>query len=216
MNVNHERYISTLTFDRLTPLYDPLVRWILRENAFNWRLLEQGRVEKGQRVLDVGCRTATLAMLIKKARPGAEVIGIDGDRNAIAIAKENVRKAGLDIPLFDAGILDLPCRDGYFDRIFTGMLFHHLATKDKILAAAEMHRVLKPGGELHVADFGRPQNALMAFIARMTRNFEEMDDNIQGLLPHVVCAAGFEHIETTAELTTMFGTIALLRARKPV
>jgi hypothetical protein len=47
------------------------------------------------------------------------------------------------------------------------------------------------------------------------RHFEEADDNIQGLLPHVVYAADFEHIETTTDFMTIFGTISLLRANKP-
>jgi ubiquinone/menaquinone biosynthesis C-methylase UbiE len=187
----------------------------MRETSINSRLVEQGRIENGQRVLDLGCGTATLSILIKKAQPGADVIGIDGNRKIIEVAEAETRKQGVNIPLFDAMVFDLPCRDNYFDRVFASMLFHHLATKDKILAAKEMCRILKPGGELHVADFGTPQNSLMAFISRIMLHFEEVDDNIQGLLPHVVYAADFEHIETTTELMTIFGTISLLRAKKP-
>ena len=121
-------------------------------------------------MLDHGCGTAALAILIKKAQPGADVIGIDGDRKSLDAALAKTRKQGVNIPLFDAMVFDLPCRDNYFDRVFAGMLFHHLTTKDKILAAEEMYRIPKPGGELHVADFGRPQNALMAYIARIMRH----------------------------------------------
>lgn len=82
--------------DRLTSLYDPAMRWLLRESVVKNRLVEQGNVEKGQRVLDLGCGTATLAIIIKKARPGADVIGIDGDRNILRIAEAKTRKQGLD------------------------------------------------------------------------------------------------------------------------
>jgi len=143
------------------------------------------------------------------------VIGIDEDREKIEIAEGKTRAQGVSIPLFDAKVFDIPCRDNYFDQVFASMLFHHLPTKDKIRAAEEMYRILKPGGELHVADFGKPRNSLMTLIARIMRNFEEMDDNIQGLLPHIVYAANFEHIETT-ELMTIFGTVSLFRAKKPL
>ena len=211
----HRAYIPAFSNEGITFGCDPLVKWLIREPAINNRLVEQGRIENGQRVLDLGCGTATLSILIKKAQPGADVIGIDGNRKILEVAETKTRKQGVNIPLFDAMVLDLPCRDNYFDRVFTSMLFHHLAMKDKILAAKEMYRILKPGGELHVADFGMPQNSLMAFISRIMRHFEETDDNIQGLLPHVVYAADFEHIETTTEFMTIFGTISLLRAKKP-
>lgn len=215
MSKTHSTYIPSFSNEEITFGYDPPVKWFLRETAINNRLLEQARIEKGQRVLDLGCGTGALAMMIKKAQSGADVIGIDGDRKNLEIAEIKARKQGVNIPLFDAVVFDLPCRDNYFDRVFASMLFHHLTTKDKILTAKEMYRILKPGGELHVADFGMPRNALMACIGRITRRFEGMDDNIQGLLPHVVYAADFKQIETTMELVTILGTISLLRAKKP-
>jgi ubiquinone/menaquinone biosynthesis C-methylase UbiE len=215
MNTTHSTYIPAFSNEGITCGCDPLVKWLIREPAINNCLVEQGRIENGQRVLDLGCGTATLSILIKKARPGADVIGIDGNRKILDVAKAQTRKQGVNIPLFDAMVLDLPCPDNYFDRVFASMFFHHLTTKDKILAAKEMYRILKPGGELRVADFGRPQNAVMAFIARIMVHFEEADDNIQGLLPHVIYAADFEHIETTTDFMTIFGTISLLRASKP-
>ena len=211
----HRAYIPAFSNEGITFGCNPLGKWFMRETAINSRLVEQGRIENGQRVLDLGCGTATLSILIKKSQPGADVIGIDRDRKIIEVAELKTRKEGVNIPLFDAVVFDLPCRDNYFDRVFASMLFHRLTTKDKILAAEEMYRILNPGGELHVADFGRPQNALMACVSRIMRNFEEVDDNIQGLLPHIVYAADFEHIETTTEFMTIFGTSSLLKAKKP-
>jgi hypothetical protein len=51
---NRDEYIPALKYDWLTPLYDPLIRWTLRESTFKRRLLQQARVEKGHRVLDLG------------------------------------------------------------------------------------------------------------------------------------------------------------------
>ena len=75
----------------------------MRESTFKRRLVEQARIEKGQRVLDLGCGTGTLTILIKKSHPEAEVIGLDGDPNILEIARTKIAKAGLDITL-DQGI----------------------------------------------------------------------------------------------------------------
>jgi ubiquinone/menaquinone biosynthesis C-methylase UbiE len=214
MNKIRSEYIPALSFDWLTAQYDSVMRWFMRESIFKSRLVEQGKVEKGQRVLDLGCGTATLAILIEKARPGADVIGIDGDRNILRIAEAKMRKQGLNIPLFDAMAFDLPCRDNYFDRVFASLLFHHLTRENKIRTIAEVHRVLKPGGELHVADFGAPQNALTRFVSLLTRHWEEASDNVQGLLQGMLASAGFEVVDVTAHYMTILGTLSLYRARK--
>ena len=215
MNKAHIAYLPAFSYEKVRFSCDPLIKWIIRKATTDKRLVEQDSIEKGQRVLDLGCGTASLATLIKKTQPDADVVGIDGDKKVLEIAEVKTRKQDVRIALFDAAAFDIPCRDNYFDRIFSNMLFHHLTTKDKIRAAEEMYRILKPGGELHVADFGMPQNALMVLIARITRKVEGMEDNIQGLFPHIIYAADFKDIETTTELMTIFGTISLLRAKKP-
>ena len=215
MNRAHVTYIPAFSAERMRLNISPVIKWALRETAIDSRLVNQGSVQKGQRVLDLGCGNATLTILIKKTQPDAEVVGIDEDKNVLEIAEIKSRKQNARIALFDAMAFDIPCRDNYFDRVFSSMLFHHLTTKDKIRAAEEVYRILKPGGELHVADFGMPQNALMSLIARIRRKVEGVEDNIQGLLPHIIYAADFKDIETTTELATMFGTISLLRAKKP-
>lgn len=215
MNKAHTIDIPAFSFESVRISCAPLVTWVMREAAVASRLAEQGGVEKGQRVLDLGCGAASLAILIKKAQPGAEVIGIDGDKKVLEIAEARMRKQHAVIPLFDAMAFDIPCRDNYFDRVFSSMLFHYHPTKDKIRTAKEIWRILKPGGELHVADLGRPHTTLMALIARITRKVEGVEDNIQGLLPHILYAANFENIEPTTDLMTIFGTVSLIRAKKP-
>ncbi len=215
MDGNRAHYIPALTFDWLTSLYDPLIRWTMCEKTFKRRLVEQARIAKGHRVLDLGCGTATLTILIKKAHPGAEVMGIDGDRKILEIAKDKVRKEGLEIPIYESMAFDLPCRDDYFDRVFSSLVFHHLTRDDKSRTLREIHRALKPGGELHVADFGKPRNALMHTISLIVRHFEEVSDNVHGLLPEMFRKAGFEQVEETAHYMTIFGTLTLYRARKP-
>jgi ubiquinone/menaquinone biosynthesis C-methylase UbiE len=211
--MNYRTYIPALSFEWLTPLYDP-VMLLLRESTFKRTLVEQANIKNCYRVLDIGCGTATLTILIKKAYPGAEVTGLDGDTKILEIARAKVKKAGINIVL-DAGMsFELPYPDRSFDRVVSSLVFHHLTREDKARTFKEIFRVLSPGGELHVADFGKPHNAAMYLISLVFRHLEEAGDNIRGLLPEMFQKAGFDRVEETDRFMTPFGTLSLYRARK--
>ena len=52
----------------LLPLYDPFL-WLLGADATKRPLIEQAQIKSGFRVLDIGCGTGTMAVLIKKLHP---------------------------------------------------------------------------------------------------------------------------------------------------
>ena len=156
MPSNHEKsYVPALGFHFLTPAYDVVVRLTTRERAFKSALIQQARIEGGYRVLDLACGTGTLAIAMKRQCPNAEILGIDGDSAMLEIARSKVRTAQVAVA-FDQGLsFALPYPEGHFDRVASSLFFHHLSWPDKVRTALELHRVLRPGGELHVADWGR-------------------------------------------------------------
>jgi len=208
-------YIPAFSLSFLTPFYDFMMKWAARESAFKPKLVKQARIEKGHRVLDIGCGTATLTILIKKIQPEAEVIGLDTDPKILEIAKLKVAKAGLDIVLDYGTAFELPYPENSFDRVVSSMVFHHLTSENKVRSLKEVFRVLRPGGEFYVADLGKPQNVLMYLPSLIIRRLEEASDNVKGLLPEMIRNAGFDHVEETVRYMTMFGTLTLYRARKP-
>jgi len=211
-------YIPALSHDWLTPLYDSLIRWTMPESTFKRRLIEQTRIKSGHRVLDLGCGTATLTLLIKRTHPDTTVVGIDGDPKILGIAKNKATQAGLEIALDQGMSFDLPYPDASFDRVVSSLVFHHLNRDNKVATVNEVHRVLRAGGELHIADFGKPQNTLMraaSFPWQVFDGFKTTTDNVKGLLPELIRNAGFVEAYESARYMTLFGTLSLYSARKP-
>jgi len=215
---NRHEYIPALNYDWLTPLYDPLVRWTLRESTFKRHLVKQAGIERGYQVLDLGCGTGMLTLLIKSHYPKAEVFGLDADPKVLAVARAKAAKAGLIVRLDHGMAFELPYPDASFDRVISSLLFHHLTRENKERTLKEIFRVLRQGGELHVADWGKARNWPMrvAFLlVQMLDGFETTADNVNGLLPEMFRSAGFEEVQETIRYMTIVGTLSLYVARKP-
>ena len=209
-----EGYIPALGHDLLTPLYDPLIKWLMHEAKFKGRLIEQAGINEGHRVLDLGCGTGTLAVMAKQCQPRAEVTGLDGDSKVLEIARAKAEKAGVD-PIFDEGMsYQLPYGDETFDRVLSSLMLHHLSTDDKKRTLAEVFRVLRPGGEMHVVDFGPPRTSYTRLITFLMARSEQASANIKGLLPEMMRKAGFEDAVETGRFMTIAGALAFYRARK--
>lgn len=215
---NRTEYIPALRYGWLTPLYDPLIRWTLRESTFKRHLLEQAQIESYHRVLDLGCGTGTLTLLIKSHYPKAEVVGIDADPKVLEVAIAKAATAGLSVR-FDRGMaFELPYPDASFDRVLSSLLFHHLTRENKVCTLKEVYRILRPGGELHVADWGKAPNRLMrmAFLfVQALDGCETTTDNVKGLLPVLFQTTGFEDIQESDHYLTIVGALSLYRAQKP-
>mgnify|MGYP002371252344 FL=1 len=161
--MKNERYIPALSYEWLTPFYDPVVRLTTREKVFKNALVSEAQIKIGHRVLDLACGTGTLTILIKNAQTQTTVIGIDGDSTVLDIARAKAKDSGVEIE-FDEGMsFELPYEDASFDRVVSSLFFHHLTREDKLRTLSEVRRVLKPNGEIHIADWGLPSNSFMKF-----------------------------------------------------
>jgi SAM-dependent methyltransferase len=209
-------YVPALRFRALTGLYDPVVGATTREGEFKRRLLAQAAIEPGHRVLDLACGTGTLAITAKRRTPAADVVGVDGDPEVLARAAEKAGSAGLALELDEGLSTGLPYPDGSFHRVLSTLFFHHLDRDDKRATIAEVRRVLRSGGELHVADWGKPSDPLMAALSwpvRLLDGLAVTRDNFDGSLPSLIADGGFEDVAERDRLRTPFGSIVLLSAR---
>jgi ubiquinone/menaquinone biosynthesis C-methylase UbiE len=216
MNQKNENYIPALSYNWLTPFYDTAVKWTVREAAFKGQLIEQAAIQGQDKILDVGCGTATLTIAIKKAYPGAEVTGLDGDPKILGIASQKAQRAGTEIKFIEGLSSEMPFPDQYFDKVVSSLFFHHLNRASKEQTLLQIRRVLKPGGLLHIADWGKPANTLMRAVSQTVVLFdgaETTGDNFAGRLPGIVENAGFCQVEETATFNSLFGTLRLWKAR---
>ncbi|MFQ6084441.1 MAG: class I SAM-dependent methyltransferase [Candidatus Aminicenantia bacterium] len=215
MEMNQDKYIPALGYGWLTPFYDFLLRLTMPERKFRNQLIEQARIDKDYCILDVGCGTGTLVILIKRNYSESEVIGLDVDKKVLEIARSKIDKNGLDIHLDHYTGFELPYSNTSFDRVFSCLVLHHLTREKKLRMLKEMYRILRSGGELHVADFGKPNNKTMELISSLLWKSEEAYDNVKGLLPKLFFDSGFVEVEETGRFITIFGTLYLFKAKKP-
>jgi len=212
-----DKYIPALRYSWLTKLYDPIVALTTRERTFKEQLITQADLADNQKVLDVGCGTGTLACWIKLRYPKAHVLGLDGDKDILLIAEHKAHKTNIQIQ-FDLGLsYELPYPDNTIDRVVSSLFFHHLTLVQKEKTLSEVLRVLKPHGQLHIADWGRPSNLLMKILfyqIQLLDGFETTRENVRGMLPKLIQDCGFTAIAQHNEYKTIFGTLSLFSAEK--
>jgi ubiquinone/menaquinone biosynthesis C-methylase UbiE len=209
------KYIPALSWKWLTPFYDPLLKWVMHEEIFKRLLIEQAQIRSHDRVLDLGCGTGTLTLMIKQAHPEAEVTGLDADRDVLAIARQKTTRAGAEISFIESLAGEMPYPDGIFDRVLSSLMVHHLTTENKRKTFREILRVLKPNGEFHLLDFGEPRTIWERGITVVMRGLEEVADNFAGALPDYLCESGFIQVGEVGHHASIFGPLSHYRAVRP-
>ncbi len=205
------RYLPGMGRDWLLPLYDPLTR-LLGIRGLHQRLVDQADLRPGQRVLEIGCGTGNLAVLIKRQHPGTTVVGLDPDPKALARAARKARRAGLAIEL-DRGFADeLPYPDASFDRVFSALMLHHLEAADRPAALHEAGRILAPGGSLHLVDFDATAAHVGQPLARLAHRRRHRHGDGGDDTPTLIRAAGLAHPRETGHGVTPFGRYTYYRA----
>ena len=154
-----------------TKYYDTVVALITREQRWRSAAVRQLGLEPGDVVVDIGCGTASLAILMKRCQPGAHVIGVDPDPEVLGIAREKVRKAGLEIE-FVQGMGDRAAElvgPGTASKTVSSLVLHQCPVAMKKAIITNMFELLRPGGELVIADFGLQRRVLMRLGFRLVQ-----------------------------------------------
>lgn len=212
MSHNHA-FIPAAGHDRFLALYDPLTR-LLGARAALRQLCDQAAVIPGQRVLDIGCGTGTLAIMLKRRAPDVRIVGLDPDPNALQRAQRKAREAGVEIDWVQAFADAIPDIDATFDCVLSSLMLHHLDRGAKRAALCDVRRVLKPGGSLHIVDFAARGDRPRGIVARLLHGEESLQDNATSSIVAMLREAGFALAERVDSRRTLFGPIDYHRAVK--
>jgi ubiquinone/menaquinone biosynthesis C-methylase UbiE len=210
-------YIPALKYHFLTPIYDWFIRLTMPELKVKNRLIQQAELHAGEKILDFGCGTATLTLLIEEQTTDCVIISLDTDPQIMAIAKKKIsqKKSAITLLIYDGKTFPFP--DRTFDKVISSWVFQHLTTPQKIASFKEINRVLKSQGELHIADWGKAETKLMRllfFVVQVFDNFYTTNDNIKGKLPQLIQNRGFQQVEIVGNQSTLFGTLSYFKAVK--
>jgi ubiquinone/menaquinone biosynthesis C-methylase UbiE len=207
-------YIPAAGHDVFLPGYDLLTR-LSGFGRVHDRLIGQAELADDYRVLEIGCGTGNLTIRAKRAHPSIEMIGSDPD--PLALRRAQRKAARLSGIRFERGYAQrLPYSDGEFDRVLSSMMLHHLDSDAKTAAAAEVFRVLRPGGRLHVVDMGGNMTAHDGLSARLTLRSPLAVGNLGGAIPRVLRSVGFDCAEVDTHVQRFVGRLTYYRATRPV
>ena len=151
-------------FNRIAPKYDQLNRIISLGLDRSWRkrALHLLAPYAPQRVLDVATGTGDLAIeIIQTISSAKEVVGVDISEEMMRVGQEKVHQAGLDtkISFERQDCTAMTFEANSFDAATIAFGIRNFS--DIPAAAAELHRVLRPGGVLIIAELSVPTNPLL-------------------------------------------------------
>lgn len=168
-------------------------------------LLAIAKLKPGDRVLDVACGTGVVTRLAaERVAPAGRVTGLDLNAGMIQIARVSTQ-AELAIEWVEADAERMPLEDGAFDVALCQMGLQFMA--NKLAALREMHRVLAPGGRVHVNVPG-PKPRLFAIMGEAVAHHVTPDgatftDLVFSMhdpdeLRHLFRDSGFRDVEITS------------------
>jgi demethylmenaquinone methyltransferase/2-methoxy-6-polyprenyl-1,4-benzoquinol methylase len=221
-------------FSSIAPRYD-LLNHVLSMNVDRlwWnrtaRTFKTILSRKDARVLDLCCGTGdmTFALHRRMVRESGELLGADFSHAMLVRAAE--KDASKSIKWIEADALNLPFAESRFDLVTAAFGFRNLANYDRGLA--EIYRILAPGGEAGILDFGEPKGVIGAiyqiyfryvlpaigtiisgvqgpykYLPRSVHRFPSPEEMLERMR-----AAGFREVSWT---TYTFGIAGLYRAKK--
>jgi len=167
-------------------------------------------------VLDVGCGSGSMARLIARSFPRAEVIGVDVREQYLDFAEARARDERLGNVSFRRGdVFELPFADGTFNVVWAKYFMQWL--KEPENALAELKRVTKPGGFVVSCDYAGFATEHFPVDIDFERQVREVtasvvDGNIARKMAPFMIALGFRDVQVQMETDTLYTVIGSIDA----
>jgi demethylmenaquinone methyltransferase/2-methoxy-6-polyprenyl-1,4-benzoquinol methylase len=146
-------------FDNIAPTYDLLNRLLSLGIDVQWRrkAIRKLAARRPKVLLDVATGTADVAIEAVRQLQPEQVVGVDIAAEMLEIGRRKLSSRGLEgvVSLQQADSENLPFADNMFDAVTVAFGVRNFENLERGLS--EMHRVLKPGGEMVILEFSKPK-----------------------------------------------------------
>ncbi len=146
----------------------------------------------GARVADVGTGSGAVALALKDERPDLDVVGLDLSLDALAVARENAARLGLEVAFRQADLLD----EGEYDAVFANLPYVPSGSKLPPEASNYEPTLALLGGEDGLGVLGR----LIAMLAGVPLVALEVGSDQAGRVDALLVGAGFRSVERLPDL----------------
>jgi ubiquinone/menaquinone biosynthesis C-methylase UbiE len=193
--------------------YDLFIRLFLlgQERALREATVAMAGVKPGDKVLDVGCGTGSLALAAKRrVGTAGQVQGIDAAPEMIEVAARKSAQAHAEV-VFQVGLIErIPFPDNSFDVVLCSLMLHHLPDDLKQRAFVEIYRVLKPGGHFFAVDFDPSSRSPIHRLATHLVGHGMIEKGMDDLIPKMLAA----RLSQTEAGKIKFGMLGFVRGSK--
>jgi len=153
-------------FDRIAGRYDFMNRVLSGRIDRQWRkiALRQLKTKQPKLILDVATGTADFALMAYKILAPTHITGIDISAGMLAGGKRKIQDQGLEgqIELQQGDAETINASVNTFDAVTVAFGVRNF--ENLLAGLREMHRVLKPGGQILILEFSTPRNPLIRFL----------------------------------------------------
>lgn len=211
-------FVPALGQHELTNDYDRVIAVMTRERRWRAELLKLVAPQAGETILDVGCGTGSLAIMLKQGHPEAHLIALDPDEEVLSIARAKGAAAGVEVDwrcaMGDELAQAVPRR---VNKVVSSLVLHQCPLDMKRAILRSIHKVLVPDGRMFIADYGEQRTLLMRLLFRQVQQldgFENTQPNADGVLPTLMREAMYSDITEHRAVPTPTGSISLYSAQR--
>ena len=185
-----EKKRKGISLDYLSEHYDKITP--TERSRLRGKQIGMVDLREGEKVLEVGCGTASLSILAKQVTGETGIVeGIDLAPRMVAKAQKKARASRLEVGFRCASIDELPYPDECFDAVISSLMFHHLPVEIKKRGLEEVYRVLKRGGRFFLCDFGSPHYLTIPIMYLMLIWVGSTRYQLFGKLPGLIAESRF-------------------------